>query len=268
MADLKPNLQFPFALQCQLSWSKNITEERALLLQILLGSNDHRYCILLGLALYLELWISSGEGLRSSYVFVGLNETPEQVNRACYSAMRTYAFEADNFQRSGHDAGPIGTHSLRKLPATHARYNNCTQDEIEVRGQWHVQGNRVSMRYVSTTLPYQDAKVASKLCIGGPVKYAVRDGSNVTDDWLIQYVVPNIVQHFPMHFAVMLALPLLWACYDDECSIPIPDFLWNQVRAAYEANCDANFPVRQNLIEKHWLVVINDNGTLQLHESG
>jgi len=31
----------------------------------------------------------------------------------------------------------------------------------------------VSMHYVITNLLYQDAKVASKLCMGGPVKYMV-----------------------------------------------------------------------------------------------
>jgi len=49
--DLKNNPQYPFALQCQLSWSKNVYEERSALYQILLGSDNHRYCILLGLAL-------------------------------------------------------------------------------------------------------------------------------------------------------------------------------------------------------------------------
>jgi len=43
----------------------------------------------------------------------------------------------------------------------------------------------VSMRYVSTTLPGQDAKVAAKLCIGGPVQYVPCDGSNITDAWML-----------------------------------------------------------------------------------
>jgi len=51
LVDLKNNPQYPFALQCQLSWSKNVYEERSALYQILLGSDNHRYCILLGLAL-------------------------------------------------------------------------------------------------------------------------------------------------------------------------------------------------------------------------
>ena len=162
-------------------------------LQILLGSDDHQYCILLALVLYLELWIQSGKGLHSSHVFVALNETPEQVNRACGNAMKHHVFDAEHFLRSA-NSGPIGTHSLRKLPATFAQCNNCTQEEIEVCGCWHVQSKCVSMQYVSTMLPYQDAKVASKLCIRGPMKYVLCEGSNVMDAWLVQNVVPHIVQ--------------------------------------------------------------------------
>ena len=119
MADLKNNPSYPFALQCQLSWSKNVKDERSAPYQILLGSGDPRYCILLALGIYLELWIESGQGLHSEYVFVGPNEMPAQVNGACSSAMRTYVFKAEDFVPA--DATrPLGTHSLRKLPATFA----------------------------------------------------------------------------------------------------------------------------------------------------
>jgi len=50
LVDLKNNPQYLFPLQCQLSWS-NVYEERSALYQILLGSDNHWYCILLGLAL-------------------------------------------------------------------------------------------------------------------------------------------------------------------------------------------------------------------------
>jgi len=116
MEDLKPNPRFPFALQCQLCWSKNVLEERATPFQILLGLADHHYCILLALGLYLEMWIAGGEGQHSQHVFVAQNETPEQVKNACYSAIKTYAFDAKDFVRA--QEGPIGTHSLCKLPAT------------------------------------------------------------------------------------------------------------------------------------------------------
>jgi len=106
------------------------------------------------------------------------------------------------------------------------------------------------MRYVSNELPYQDAKVASKLCMGGPVKYVAREGANLTEAWLLQYVVPHIAQRFPQQFAVTLAYPILWACYDDHSNIPIPPALKNRVQAAYEMVRFNNLPAKQNPIEK------------------
>jgi len=100
MENLRVNPQFPFALLCQLCWSKNLQEERAMPFQILLGSADHCYCILLALGLYLVLWIASSKGLHSLHVFVAQNETPAQVNEACYSAIKTYAFNAEDFDRA------------------------------------------------------------------------------------------------------------------------------------------------------------------------
>jgi len=113
------------------------------------------------------------------------------------------------------------------------------------------------------SLPYQDAKVASKLCMGGPIKYSLCDGSNIIQAWLVEHVVPNIVAHFLVQFAVTLALPIVWACFDSKCSIPIPPALKNKVWKVYEAIQDPkNLPGDQNRIEKCHLVVINDNGTL------
>jgi len=58
---------------------------------------------------------------------------------------------------------------------------------------------------MSTMLPCQDAKVAAKLCMGGPVQYVPHDGSDITDAWMLQNVVPHIAQHFSAQFALTLA---------------------------------------------------------------
>ncbi len=131
IANFKSNPQFPFTIQCQLSWSKNVHEERSIPYQILLGSVDHRYCILLGLVLYLELWMS-GKGQHSNHIFVAQTETIKQVKDACSSAMKRYVFNSPHFIKV--DDQPIGMHSLCKLPATFAKRNNCTQEEIEIHG--------------------------------------------------------------------------------------------------------------------------------------
>ncbi len=105
--------------------------------------------------------------------------------------------------------------------------------------------------------------------MGGLVKYALRDGSNITQAWLLEHVVPNMAAQFLVQFAVTLALPIVWACFDSECSIPIPLALKNRVWQAYEAIRDPNnLPGDQNPVEKHHIVIVNDNGTLLINKAG
>jgi hypothetical protein len=56
-----------FALELRVFWSKNVLEERDCPEQILLGSMEHQYCMLLSLSLYLEQWFSSGNGANSIF---------------------------------------------------------------------------------------------------------------------------------------------------------------------------------------------------------
>jgi hypothetical protein len=60
--DIKPNI-FSFFAVSPLCWSKNVNEERDAGEQIRLGSMRREYCILLALAMYLEVWIGSGNGM-------------------------------------------------------------------------------------------------------------------------------------------------------------------------------------------------------------
>ena len=48
--------------------------------------------------------------------------------------------------------------------------------------------------YTALFIPYEDAKVAADLCKGGPVKYALKGVSGLSDDWLLENSVPNIVK--------------------------------------------------------------------------
>jgi hypothetical protein len=87
--------------------------------------------------------------------------------------------------------GPVGSHSVRKLSSTHARKNGCGKDEKDIRGRWK-KGRRISDVYNGIDLPYPDAKVAGRLCIGGPCKYVLKEGSGITGNFLLEYVVPSI----------------------------------------------------------------------------
>jgi hypothetical protein len=60
-----------------------------------------------------------------------------------------------------------------------------------------------------------DYKAAAALAVGGPVKYVIRQGSGITDGWILQNVVPNIARKFPRQVAIVLGKAFLWAMYDD-----------------------------------------------------
>eukprot|EP00957_Ditylum_brightwellii_P022811 1720730-Ditylum_brightwellii.AAC.1 len=71
-------------------------------------------------------------------------------------------------------------------------------------------------KYADVTLPWPDVKVASRLCIGGPCRYSLKDGCTLSNNWLIQHVVPGIVDAFECEVVLVLALPFIWAVFDEE----------------------------------------------------
>jgi hypothetical protein len=216
--DLKPNPEFPFTLLSQMCWSKNVLEESDAPDQILLGSMDRRYCVLLALGIFLETSCEAGLGLGNEYLF-GDTGIPARTKNAIYKTLKE-VWGKPEFNRLA--LGPLGTHSTRKLPATRARRCGCSKDDVDSRGRWRKR--RVQDRYVSVNLPYPDAKVAAALCVGGPCMYQLKAGSGVTTAWLRQHVVPNmLLSHSLQESVVMvLALPLLWAAFDDEMEAYMP----------------------------------------------
>ncbi len=79
-----------------------------------------------------------------------------------------------------------------------------------------------------------DAKVAAALCKGGVVAYLVDPDSGITDDWILQYVVPNMVQHgIETQVCKVLGRAMLWRLFDrsgDDC---FPEHRRNQIMQAY-----------------------------------
>ncbi|KAI2501964.1 hypothetical protein MHU86_12517 [Fragilaria crotonensis] len=117
-------------------------------------------------------------------------------------------FKMEEFTRNADDSGCLlGSHSIRKYAATHARKCGCNKDEKDIWGRWKSKG-QVSDVYDDVELPYPDAKVAEKLCIGGACFYLFpnEDSSvngGVVDDaaganiemmktFVLTQVVPNI----------------------------------------------------------------------------
>jgi len=196
--DMRVHPCFNFALLVKMCWSKNIREERDSPDQILLGAMDSRYCILLALGIYLEVWLAEGKGL-TPFLF-GSSEDPKATVRSISGNLSKIWNDA-KFVRL--QPGPLGTHSLRKFAATKARRAGCSRDDVDARGRWRKK--RISDRYVDIYLPYPDAKVAAILCTGGPLKYVFHPNSGLTNAWLRTNVVPHIISN-------NITLQMFWPC--------------------------------------------------------
>ena len=207
-ADITPHIELDFALKSKMCWSKNVLEEQSAPTQIILGARDPNFCTILALAIHLEFGLLSGDVTTESSLF---GCTKKRI-----SELLKKIVEEDGFVNV-QGGGALGTHSIRKFPATYAPNNGCDRDDVEARGRWKSQ-KRIVDTYISTCLPYPDAKVASVLCVGGAVKYKVQGRSRVTDDFIIQHVVPQTAQLMSRLVTLILGKALLWGLMDNEFS--------------------------------------------------
>jgi hypothetical protein len=101
------------------------------------------------------------------------------------------------------------------LEATaHKSFHPRTPGRVGVprTGRWKARA-RVSDVYDDIDLPFPDVKVAGKLCLGGPCKHVVKEGSGIMDAFLPEHIAPNIRTRFPDDVTIFLAKVLLWlAC--------------------------------------------------------
>ena len=168
-SELKSHSNFPFLLTGRLCWSKNVQDERDAPDQILFPSKEWEYCVYIGLAVHLETFLATGDGENNDLLFGICGPGQRGVSRLKDRASNILKniFESEQFDRVLD--GNLGSHSLWKLPATYARRNGASRDDIDTRGRWKKNTRQVDT-YIDTLLPYPDARVASILSIGGCVK--------------------------------------------------------------------------------------------------
>lgn len=261
--DLKPNPQFRrFSLLSRISWSKNIREERDAPDQILLGAMDTRYCILLSLGIYLELWCELGLGLTYPYLFGTGN--PENTKKLIANILKKDIWGETGTEIRTSANGLLGTHSLRKFPSTFARRNGCSKDDIDARGRWRK--CRTVDRYIDVNVPYPDAKVASILAIGGPIKYTLKKGTGLTDLWLQENVVCNMLKSDFLNpeVALVLSLPVLWASFEAAMESYIPAKLRTRIREAYKLVCQ--LPEDENPVHRIPIIVTGHDDQVHIDD--
>ena len=242
--DPRGHPNFDFAIKTKVRWSKNVHEERMCPDQIRLGSMDTRTCVVYHLAIYLEEFLNQHP--RAVLLFTEQTPGPNAVKNLISryrSRIQKEVWMHEEFKQLADedDEDGVGTHSYRKFPSTYARSNGCSPDEIEIRGRWKQQGQRVVFRYIDVKQLFIDAKVAAALCIGGPIKYDLVDDAEVrmavTNDWIFTNVIPCIRTRFSgdSRLCRVLGLSLLFGCLDEELAPELPLHVVARVRNAWEA---------------------------------
>ena len=224
--DLQPLEGFPFfGVTAKLCWSKNCYEECDTPIQILFGAEDWRYCVLGLLASWLELhFLLNPEPNEYFFGAFGLRN-PLSIKSSCGYYLRKLIQDEDFILEI---LGKVGSHSNRKHGVTTARKSGCSKDDTDFRGRWKNSRHQQDT-YADTTIPFVDAKVAVALCKGGPVAYVVKDASGITDQWVLDYVVPSMrsatyrppfsapnefAAAIPDQVCIVLGRALLWKVFD------------------------------------------------------
>ena len=235
MNELVHHDQFPFALKARMRWSKNVLEERSAPPQILMGSNDPDFCVLLNLGLFLEQMYPvdvNSNGQLNCFSAISKSATNSKTRASRIMKREIFAHAAFRDIRDVQEE--LGSHSLRKGAATYARRNGCSRDDINVRGRWKRAKLQVDT-YLDPDIPYPDAKVAASLCVGGAIKYELLQDSKLDDCWVVENVVPNIYKtHEDKKVAAVLGKALLWACFDGAFQDMVPNDLRGRVHTQYE----------------------------------
>ena len=120
-------------------------------------------------------------------------------------------------------------HSLQKFASAYASQNRCMYKEVEKRGCWKL-NQRVVHQYIDNLAPYDNAKVASALCIGGSIKYKIKIDSGISVMWMLEMwfqIFYDSTHGKKKCAAETLALPLLWACFETEEVVDIPSTIQN-----------------------------------------
>jgi hypothetical protein len=233
--------------------------------------------------------------LLSPYVFAFTNDNTVpgggKKSKEIASTAFTKVFRMDEFAGgvvNGSIGGKLGSHSIRKFASTHVRRSGINKDDKDIRGRWKL-AKRVSDVYDDVELPFPDAKVADKLCIGGPCYYlfpdellattaAVGDGTGDTSltpvlkTFILSNVVPNIRKVLSEDASLVLGKAMLWMIYSpfDAANEIVPKLIkdqiqleWNEIVLASDPGIDCNSPF-YNPIQRVPVVITGDEGCVNI----
>ena len=124
-------------------------------------------------------------------------------------------------------------------------------------------------RYISVEQLPIDAKVAGILCVGGPVRYRVKDDAHINDHFMKTHVVPNMFEHYQQgrsnHIAAVLGPALLYACFTPGMEHRIAPSVYTRIREAYEV-VRGNHPAEYNPVEKTSLHIFSIEDRIEIQD--
>ena len=265
------DLYTEFAAKSKLRWSKNVNTEEDAPWQIILGSSNSKSCVFISIAIWLEWYFERGSPDTTEltpYVFDfnGDFRIPEGGQKA-----KAWVQEKLHDMYNGNEfilelEGKLGSHSYRKYARKRGRRSGASKDDCDYRGRWKRE-KRTSDVYEEGEIPYPDAKVAAMLCPGGACSYRIRENSPVTDDWILENVVPNITNSsYGRGLAKILGKALLYVCFSNNSHWVFAPTL-ERVKTAYnELMGDEINIINENPIEKRLLVITGEDSNLVITE--
>ena len=97
--------------------------------QVLLGAMDPVCCVLLGLAIYFELYIATGEDHLGEYDFCEAGCSPNSVKANAQTVLKQDILDNPAFQRVIQE-GNLGSHSNQKFGSTYPHHCSCSKDDV------------------------------------------------------------------------------------------------------------------------------------------
>ena len=140
---------------------------------------------------------------------------------------------ADDGGDDDQDAVLRGTYSMRKFAAQYAQNKGCSHAALDYQFLWVNQ--QMQDRYVQETIPSDNAHVTECLCKGGAISYQVKKEANISDEWILQFVVLNNARKYSSKVTlVLLGHALLWRIMDPVQLKILPTLMvstvWQQVQ--------------------------------------
>jgi hypothetical protein len=147
-SSLKQSSEYPWALVCTLCWPKTVREQRDCPPQILLGSMNPDYCVMLSLAVFLEDWIEQGQGCTSQWLFSDgttmLTSPEEDIQKdvdwckgGLYMQLKRIV-KSETFATDpavANSCSALANHSTKKYATTQGRRRGLLKDFMDYRAR-------------------------------------------------------------------------------------------------------------------------------------